>query len=258
MAGARPPVGRLANRIGSCGCDGDPVRGRDRNFLESRRRPSIGGAQLAAPRLMKDGVAVNRSGRDWQDGFTLLEILVALVVFAFLLIGLNQGARTGYALWNSQTRRIGETEELDATARIMRSLLTGIPILPATVSDIAPQAIAITGEADRLAFVGDLPTGLGTNRRADITLTLRAGRLVLSWAPHRHEAAGAPLVAPIETELIPGVDRLELAYFGAASSGQVPGWVAQWAGPGLPLLIRVHLRFAKGDRRRWPDLIASP
>ena len=207
---------------------------------------------------MKDGVAVNRSGRDWQDGFTLLEILVALVVFAFLLIGLNQGARTGYALWNSQTRRIGETEELDATARIMRSLLTGIPILPATVSDTAPQAIAITGEVDRLAFVGDLPTGLGTTRRADITLTLHAGRLVLSWAPHRHEEAGVASVAATETELIQGVERLELAYFGVVSPGQRPLWHAQWAGPGLPLLIRARLRFPRSDGRRWPDLVAAP
>jgi len=207
---------------------------------------------------MKGGVAVNRSGRDWQAGFTLLEILVALVVFAFLLIGLNQGARTGYALWNSQTRRIGETEELDATARTMRSLLTGIPILPATVSDTAPQAIAITGEVDRLAFVGDLPTGLGTTRRADITLTLHAGRLVLSWAPHRHEEAGVASVAATETELIHGVERLELAYFGVVSPGQRPLWHAQWAGPGLPLLIRFRLGFPKSDGRRWPDLIAAP
>ncbi len=207
---------------------------------------------------MRESAAPNRSGRGRQAGFTLLEILVALVVFGFLFIGLSQGTRTGFALWNVQARRIGQTEELDATARTMRSLLTGIPILPVTAADTMPQAIAITGEADRLAFVGDLPTGVGATRRADITFTLRTGRLVLRWAPHRHEKVVAPPVAPTETELIHGVERLELAYFGAAPSGQAPVWHAQWAGPQLPLLIRVRLRFAKGDGRQWPDLVAAP
>ncbi len=207
---------------------------------------------------MTGSVAVDRSGRDRQFGFTLLEIIVALVVFGFLFVGLTEGTRTGFALWNLQTRRAGETEELDATARMLRSLLSGIPILPTAADATASQAISITGEADRLAFVGDLPTGLGATRRADITLELRAGRLIFGWAPHRHEEAGAPPGAPTETELIRGVERLELAYFGVTPAGQLPGWVAQWAGPELPLLIRVRLRFAKGDGRRWPNLIAAP
>jgi len=204
------------------------------------------------------GTAVNPSDCKQQAGFTLLEILVALVVLAFLFIGLNQGTRIGFALWNSQSRRIGETEELDATARMLRDLLTDIPILPATAADATPQAIAITGKGDRLSFVGNLPTGLGTTRGADMTIELRAGRLVLRWAPHRHERAGAPQGAPTETELIRGVQHLEFAYLGVASPGQMPFWHAQWSGPELPLLIRIRLRFAKGDQRRWPDLIAAP
>ena len=51
-----------------------------------------------------------------QSGFTLLELLVALVVLGFLMVGLTQGVRTGLAMWGAQTRRLGETGEL-VTAR---------------------------------------------------------------------------------------------------------------------------------------------
>jgi hypothetical protein len=54
------------------------------------------------------------------------------------------------------------------------------------------------------------------------------------------------------------VDRLQLAYWGAPSTGAPEGWLAEWDSPLLPNLIRVRLTFAKGDRRQWPDLIAAP
>ena|SRR5271167_1730638 len=194
-----------------------------------------------------------------QSGFTLLELLVALVVLGFLVVGLTQGVRAGLTMWGAQTRRVGETGELDAGARVLRMLLSGISTLPS--GGIAPGAAHPTkleGRPESLAFVGDLPTGLGTSRRANITLELVEGRLVLRWTPHRHELSTAPAPEPIETELIRGVERLEFAYWGSSAADQPAGWQAQWDSYNVPELIRVRLGFAKGDRRRWPDLIAAP
>jgi general secretion pathway protein J len=194
-----------------------------------------------------------------DGGFTLLELLVALTVLGFLMVGLNQGVRTGLDFWSVQNRLIGRTAELDSTARVLRALLTGIPIIPAATANVGgpPVASSFAGKADRLTFVGDLPTGLGDTRRSDITLMLSGGRLVLLWSPHRHELAGVT-PAPVKTELMRGVDQLLLAYWGVASPGAPAGWLAQWDGPKLPKLIRIRLTFSKGDSRRWPDLIAAP
>jgi general secretion pathway protein J len=193
-----------------------------------------------------------------QGGFTLLEMLVVVAVLGFLMIGLTQGVRTGLTLWEAQSRRMGETAELDAAARVLRALLSGIAPSPA----FGPAAgagggVQLKGGVESLAFVGDLPTGLGTTQRADITLELSRGRMVLRWTPHRHELSTAAATPPTETELVGNVERLDLAYWGTSAS-QETGWQAQWDGPAIPELIRVRLVFGSNDRRRFPDLIAAP
>ena len=198
-----------------------------------------------------------RTGR--QTGFTLLEMLVSLVVLGFLVVGLTQGVRAGLRLWDAQSLRIGETGELDAGARVLRALLSGIWVPPqGGIGRGAAGKTEIEGHPDSLVFRGDLPTGLGTTRLANITLELVQERLVLRWTPHRHELTTAPAPEPIETELIRGVAHLDFAYWGSPSADQPASWQAQWDGFNIPELIRVRLAFGKGDRRRWPDLIAAP
>jgi general secretion pathway protein J len=196
---------------------------------------------------------------DRQSGFTLLETLVAVTVLALLMIGLTQGVRSGFALWSAQTRRSAQTAELDATARVLRGLLTAIPVGSAAGGrGAAASAIAFEGRGDRLGFVGDLPTGFGDSRRADITIVLRGGRLMLAWTAHRHEASGGAAPQSTEVELIRGVEGLEFAYWGDPAGGSAAQWLTQWDGPALPQLIRIRLGFGKGDGRHWPDLVAAP
>jgi general secretion pathway protein J len=192
-------------------------------------------------------------------GFTLLEMLVVLIVLGFLMLGLNQGVRTGLGFWTVQSRQIGNTAELDTTARILRMLLTGLPIAPAAAINpgAAPMALSFAGAADHLTFVGDLPTGLGNTHRADITIEARGGRLVLVWSPHRHELASTK-PASNDTELLRGVARLDLAYWGTTAPDLPASWLAQWEGPAIPQLVRIRLTFAKGDARHWPDMIVAP
>ena len=191
-------------------------------------------------------------------GFTLLEMLVALVVLGFLMVGLTQGVRAGLSLWNAQARRISETAELDAAARIVRILLSGITLPPSVGLAAGASGPGFKGTTDSVTFVGDLPTGLGTTQRADITLQLQNGGFVLSWTPHRHELSAAPVPPSAEVELVRRVDQIDFAYWGSPSPGQPGSWQAQWDGPAIPQLIRLRLVFANGDRRRFPDLIAAP
>lgn len=193
-----------------------------------------------------------------QNGFTLLETLVVVIVLGMLVAGLGQGVHAGLSLWGAQQRRLGEVAELDAGARVLRSLLTGIAI-PQGQGVGGPDANAgFKGDAEHVSFVGDLPTGLGTTRRSEITIGLRKGNLVLTWTPHLHEIPLTSLPPPTDTELVSQVARLEIAYWGSTAPDQPAAWLARWEGPAPPQLIRIRLVFGKGDLRRWPVLIAAP
>ena len=193
-----------------------------------------------------------------QGGFTLLEMLVAITVLALLTIGLTQGVRTGFAFWASQARRSAEVTELDSTARVLRNLMTDIPIRPA-IPGAGQVAILFEGHSALLSFVGDLPTGFGDSRRAKIDIALRGDDLVLDWTPHRHEVSSSPPPRPAEVRLLRGVKTLDLAYWGdPGGSGRAAGWLPEWVSPALPELVRIRLSFGKGDDRHWPDLVAAP
>ena len=195
-----------------------------------------------------------RQERRRQGGFTLLEMLIALAVLGLLMAGLTQGVHTGLALWSAQMRHIDGTAELDSTARALRDVLSSMQ--PGARINPAPgSTAAMVGDRNRLSFVGDLPTGLGTSRRAEITIMVQGGRLMLLWRSHGSGLPPAPL-AP--AELLRGVARLDLSYWRAPAQGSPGAWLAEWPMSGLPNLIRVRLAFAADDSRRWADLIVHP
>ncbi len=186
----------------------------------------------------------------WSSaGFTLLEILVALAVFGFLLAGLSQTVRFGLTAWRQDARLSDGKTDLDALDRTLRSVVENFaPADDAARSSIEGSADTLTGVTRlRLPHSGLIPT------RVEVGLAVSGTRLVLRWRPYHR---GIPLVTPptpAETELMNGVTRLGIEYW------RPPGvWVTKWHEPDLPLLIRFRLKFAGSPAQRWPDIVVAP
>lgn len=184
-------------------------------------------------------------------GFTLLELLVALVVLGFILAGLAQGVRYGLRATDAQVRLLAERGELDAVDRALRHLIERMD--PGTGRDGA----GIQGTAGRLVFVSELPeaSGLSTGR-AEFALGVDgARRLVLRATPRPPGRPFVPPPLPIETELLRDVAGIELAYWPRGANAR---WVSSWIANDLPMLIRLRVTFLPGDKRHWPDIVAGP
>ena len=183
---------------------------------------------------------------DGEDGFTLLEIIVALVVLGILLVTLSRGTEFGLAAFDRQDRMIGVGGRLEAVDRTLRRLIVGLD--PGTATD----GNAVVGTRHGLVFRSRLPVG-EAGMQADLRLSVDdAHHLVLAWLPHRHaKAVGAPPPPHRET-LLDGVDTIDLDYWGDGA------WHTQWKETAPPVLIRIRIVFPYGDARRWPDIVVAP
>jgi general secretion pathway protein J len=183
------------------------------------------------------------------SGFTLLEMLVALAVFGFLLVGLSQTTRFGLAAWRQEARMSGGKTDLEAVDRSLRAIVEHL--VPADDSAQPP----IDGSADSLTGVTRLRVpGSGlTSVRVEAGLAVSRRRLVLRWRPYHHWTVLEPPPKAVETELIGGIARFGVEYW------KSPGvWVSEWHEPYLPLLIRFRVIFGGSRATRWPDIVVAP
>lgn len=182
-------------------------------------------------------------------GFTLLEIVVALAVFGFLLVGLSQTVRFGLTAWRQEARLSAGKSDLEAVDRSLRSIVESL-----APGDEAAQP-SIDGSADSLSGLTRLRvpgSGLAPVR-IEAGLAVSGSRLVLRWRRHHHGVTLGPPSILEETELVGGVARLRIGYW--QPSGV---WAASWHEPDLPLLIRFQVIFAGKNPPHWPEIVVAP
>jgi general secretion pathway protein J len=184
-----------------------------------------------------------------SPGFTLLEILVALAVFGFLLVGLSQTVRFGLTAWHQDVRISTGKTDLEAVDRALRLIVENFaPGDDQARPPIEGSPSALTGVTQlRVPGSGLVPV------RVEASLALSGRRLVLRWRPQHHWAPVSAPVPPQETSLVGGVSRLAIEYWRPPGS-----WVSAWREADLPLLIRFRLTFSGPDAPRWPDIIVAP
>lgn len=193
--------------------------------------------------------ALRPPGARRDAGFTLLEIVVALVVLGILLVTLTRGVQFGLAAFDRQDHMVETGGRLEAVDRTLRRLVEQLD--PGTGSD----GNSVVGAPHAMAFRSPIRIEAGPDggSLSDLRLSVDAGhRLLLSWVPHRHVIATGPGPAPHQETLLEHVERLELSYYGGG------GWHTQWREPAPPALIRIRIVFPDGDPRHWPDIVAAP
>ncbi len=199
------------------------------------------------------GLRSLRSLRSGCDGFTLVELLIAIALFGLVLAGLYGGLRIATRASDAGEARARDNDELRAVMGFLRFELG--QVVPLVFSDEGDEEVIFEGEPERLMFVARLPQHRGVEGNYQITLLVDEDRLVLRYRLAKADRqylfeSGDP---GKEVVLVPGLAGLELSYYG--KRGRSARFYSRWDDPErLPALVRMRLKPA-GRGVIWPDLI---
>ncbi len=169
-----------------------------------------------------------------------------------LILGLTQGSRVVLSSWDKQARRLTRQADLDAVDRTLRYLIKNAR------SGSEWEPLVFAGTAHSVAFTTVMPVspaGVRT-QTADVELLVDAAhRFLLVSRPHFHAVWVGQPPPTTATQIIQGVQRLEINYWAAS---QVGGWTADWHDSAPPRLVRIRIVFSDPDQAPWPDIVAAP
>lgn len=188
-------------------------------------------------------------------GFTLLELLVGMAVFALLAGIVLGGIRLGVKSWDAAAARSEAVDEMRVVHTLLRRQLSSA--LPLATSRAGGWNLVSEGDAESLRFVSELPGYVSGGGIHLVTLELTGGvdgdDLVLRWRPlHALELSDSQ----DEAVLASNVSKLRLQYFGARTRNALPEWRESWRDlRTMPLLISVGVE--QQDKDAWPELMVA-
>jgi general secretion pathway protein J len=189
-------------------------------------------------------------------GFTLLEILAALVLLALLLLGVYSGIASASRSVRSGTAMIERMDQLRAAQQFLRRELAQTLAAPISHTDRG-EPIYFHGSAHQMRYVAPLPGYLGKlgpqlqqlqlvdDGAGGLRLEVRLALLPPDGSPP--QALGEPQV------LFDHVREGSFHYRGVDPEGTALPWAGEWTGDrSLPQLVRIELQ--PQDRASWPRL----
>ncbi|MEZ5599862.1 MAG: prepilin-type N-terminal cleavage/methylation domain-containing protein [Candidatus Competibacteraceae bacterium] len=199
--------------------------------------------------------AAMRGAERRQQGFSLLELVVAITLMGLVLVVLYGGLRLGLNGWDSGERRAEASNRLRSAQEFLRRQLAQSMTVYETNDDRRERFVVFAGRSEGIEFVAPMPARLGQGGLYRMWIEMADGQLRLRQRPYLpgDPAAGEERV----NVLLEGVSAMEWAYFGPERDNdqESPRWHADWTSTERrPLLVRLNLTL-RGES--WPDLVVA-
>lgn len=189
-------------------------------------------------------------------GFTLLEVLAALVLLAMLLVGVYSGVRTAAHSVRSGTATIERIDQVRAAQQFLRRELAQSMAQPIGHTKMG-EPVFFEGSEHQMRYVAPLPGYLGRLgpqlQQLDLQDDGHGGmRLVLSLALLPPDGSPPKPLGDSQV-LIDHLKQGQFSYSGMDAKGQLMPWSYSWPdGRSLPQLVSIKLQ--PQGTIEWPEL----
>jgi general secretion pathway protein J len=195
-------------------------------------------------------------------GFTLVELLLAILLLGLLMAGAWSGITTATKAARSGEALIDRTNRVRVAQEFIRRQIRNALALPYIVDKSTGETRTFEGDGEVLRFVAPMPGYLSRGGAYLQTLELRpapsggrelvfAHELLNGYDPDKpREAERDPVV------LIEDIRSGGFEYRGLDESGKLGDWEDAWDEPGAqPVLVRLRLRMNERSGYTWPDIV---
>jgi general secretion pathway protein J len=194
-------------------------------------------------------------------GFTLVELVVAMVLLAVMMLLLYGGLGFSLRAWDAGDAHGRKAADRRLGENFLRRELT--EAFPMRWKDATVLKVAFEGETARLKFVSSRPAGISMGGLALVGVEVegdgrtRARHLVMRRAMPDDEAKDfRPLGQAEPSILIADVESVAFGYFGSVNDFSEPQWTETWPYPGrVPQMVRMRVKSADGTS--LPDMVVK-
>jgi general secretion pathway protein J len=195
-----------------------------------------------------------------SQGFTLVEVLIALTLLGIMMTLLMSTFRAGAKSWDAGEKIASVTENQFVVHNFLRSYLENARPVVDDFSDEDESEFSFQGNGDSVVFVAGLPANQDRGGLWRFALGLekngRSNDLVVLVEPFFPELDEDAELSETLT-LLSNVKTFKLSYFGKGEvTDQDEDWNDDWEEKTeLPSLVKIELQLEQ--QKQWPDIVVA-